>query len=459
LPATATLSGPLLSATGGSVSSLFSLVNIGRSTLTSTTANPLINFSNTAVNLGGVNSFGNVVTIGRVVSLVSSLTPGSVGSSAILSLTGTGPLLVSTSSNLSMTADVLGVFNGATFSSATTAPLIQVSGGSLTTSATSGFNGFILNAGSLGGPTGSGFSTLTLNGPLLSASGVASGPLNLSGGLVNVFAGGTVVVNDVVDGVAVGPFTSITGGTDSVASSPGTALFRLSGSATAVDTQSGLSLGTDRPMQGPVQSDGSRPVPGSLLQTNGATVAGQRLFSMDTALLEATAPLLNATAQSMLTTATDAVNLSSRANLVTSLGSDLIRLDGSTLNVNNGSLVNVNASKLTVGANLATLLNGATLTLFNGPLITVSSGGFVNIAGSLINFGGTGGNKVNVTNNLCPCSILGGVPVALQNGAQAANVQITNPIKNANLGQLNLSTNAALAVVNGAGSKLTVSGH
>jgi hypothetical protein len=96
----------------------------------------------------------------------------------------------------------------------------------------------------------------------------------------------------------------------------------------------------------------------------------------------------------------------------------------------------------------------------NGPLITVSNGGFVNIAGSLINFGGTGGNNVNITNSLCPCVSIGGIPVALQGGAAVANVQITNPIKNnGTLGTVTLSPNAAVAVVSGATSKLSVGGH
>ena len=109
-----------------------------------------------------------------------------------------------------------------------------------------------------------------------------------------------------------------------------------------------------------------------------------------------------------------------------------------------------------MGGDLVSLLNGATLNIFNGPLLRVTGNSFVKIDGGLISFGGTGVNTVNVTNNLCPCSLFGGVPVALQNGALATNVQISSPIKNPALGTLNLSPNAALAVVNGAGSKLTV---
>jgi hypothetical protein len=262
------------------------------------------------------------------------------------------------------------------------------------------------------------------------------------------------------------PFAFIDGGTHILAGNPNTgsgfAMFSLSGrnTATAVDAQTGLLLGTDRPIQGALQLDGSRPMLTPLLETSGATVTGQKVLRIDNALLEATAPLLNLRAngstQSVMTaTGSNALDLTFQTRVV-ALGSSMIRLDNSILNVANGSLVNVNASKLTVGGDLVNLVNGATLSILNGPLITVAGSGFTTIAGGLLNFGGTGGNTVNVTNSLCPCSLFGGVPVALQNGALATNVQISNPIKNPALGTLNLSPNAALAVVNGAGSKLTV---
>jgi hypothetical protein len=276
--------------------------------------------------------------------------------------------------------------------------------------------------------------------------------------LANIFAGGQVTMTG-----STAPFTSITGGTHSIASNGGTQMFGLfgRGTATAVDPESGLTLGTDGPIEGALQPGGTRPLLAPLLETTGATVTGRRVVNIDTALLEATAPLLNLKAGSVMTSSADVINLNSRANVILLSGSDLVRLDASTLNVSNGALARVaGGSKLTVGGNLVNLLNGATLTVFNGPLITVSGSSFVTITGSLINFGGTGGNKVNITNSLCPCSIIGGVPVALQNGASAANVQITNPIKNAGLGQLNLSSaNAALAVVNGTNTKLKVSGQ
>ena len=81
-------------------------------------------------------------------------------------------------------------------------------------------------------------------------------------------------------------------------------------------------------------------------------------------------------------------------------------------------------------------------------------------------FGGSGGNALKVTNSLCsPCSLIGGIPVALTNGAVASNVSIGgSPIKNPGLGAVTLSNptlgsgGTALAVVSGATSKLTVAG-
>jgi hypothetical protein len=277
-----------------------------------------------------------------------------------------------------------------------------------------------------------------LAGPLLRAT---NSDLTVPFSLLSVLQGGSLIT------FSTDPLAFFQGGTYTFGST-GLAMFDLSGVKTALDAETGLIVGTDQPLQHR----------GSLLEADGASVQATKVVQIDTALLEATAPLLSLRGGSTLTTARDAVDLSYRAQ-VSSIG-PLVKLDASTLTVHGGSLVNVNASKLTVGGDLVTLLNGATLTVSNGPLITVGANSFVTINGALINFTGTGGSKVNMLNNLCPCSLFGGVPVALQNGAQATNVHVTNPVKNAGeLGQLNLSPTAALAVVNGAGSKLTVSGR
>jgi len=259
---------------------------------------------------------------------------------------------------------------------------------------------------------------LALAGPLLTDAG---GVYSISSSLLSVFPGGQVTLS------SADPLVSLTGGTHSMASLAGGAMFLLLGrsTATAVDTESRLTLGTDRPLQGPLQGDGTRPVTASLLETTGATVTGQGILRVsDAELLLATAPLLSAKAGSLLTTAADAVDLSLRAN-VSSLGTELIRLDGSMLTVTSGALVTVaGGSKLTVsrvngaGGDLLQLRNGATLNILNGPLLNVTGGSFASIAGALVSFVGTG-NTVNVTNNLAPTGFVNGVPVFSSLGGAA----------------------------------------
>jgi hypothetical protein len=259
---------------------------------------------------------------------------------------------------------------------------------------------------------------LALAGPLLTDAG---GVYSISSSLLSVFPGGQVTLS------SADPLVSLTGGTHSLASLAGGAMFLLLGrsTATAVDTESRLTLGTDRPLQGPLQGDGTRPVTASLLETTGATVTGQGILRVsDAELLLATAPLLSAKAGSLLTTTADAVDLSLRAN-VSSLGTELIRLDGSMLTVTSGALVTVaGGSKLTLsrvngaGGDLLQLRNGATLNILNGPLLNVTGGSFASIAGALVSFVGTG-NTVNVTNNLAPTGFVNGVPVFSSLGGAA----------------------------------------
>ena len=122
-----------------------------------------------------------------------------------------------------------------------------------------------------------------------------------------------------------------------------------------------------------------------------------------------------------------------------------------------GALASVrNGSSLVVGGNLVTLMNGSTLNLLSGPVLNVSNSR-VDITGALIGFGGTGGNTVNITNNLCAgrgCTDFGPLRVKLSGTPQ---VSITNPIANPSLGTVNLlSPNAAHISVSGNGSRVTI---
>ena len=82
----------------------------------------------------------------------------------------------------------------------------------------------------------------------------------------------------------------------------------------------------------------------------------------------------------------------------------------------------------------------------------------VNISGALLSFGGTG-STVTVSNTLCPCTVIGGISVRLSGGALAANVSITNPIQNAAGNTVSIPSGAAAIRVDGATTRVTVSGQ
>lgn len=267
------------------------------------------------------------------------------------------------------------------------------------------------------------------------------GALSLARGILTVAAGGQVASS------TPDPLALLVGGTHAIASDPGSAMFDLAGAATALDPESGLTVGTDRPVH----------VAGSVLGVVGGTLTGQTVARIDTALLEASRPLMQLVGGAVATIATDVVDLSLRAK-VTSLG-PVLTLDASTLSVVVGALVKVaGGSFLKVVGDFLDMRNGSTLNLLNGPVLSVGGGSVVNVTGGLVNFGGTAGNRLNVANTLCPCTVLSGVPVALQNGATAANVSIgPNPIRNPGLGTLALSSpNAAAIVVSGPTSRVTI---
>jgi len=227
----------------------------------------------------------------------------------------------------------------------------------------------------------------------------------------------------------------------------GVPMFDLYGTTAAVDAETGLTLGTHRPLQHA----------GSLLDASNATVTATQAVRVDNALLEASAPLLVLRNGSKVTTAADTVQLSYQAK-VTSLGS-LMTLDRSALTVASGAALNLTGgSLLRVTGNLFSLTNGSSLSLLSGPLVSLSGGSMLNVTGALIGFGGSGGNLVSVTNSFCPCTTIGGIPVSLTGGALASNVSITGAIKNGGLGTVNLSPNAALIRVDGATTKVTVGG-
>jgi len=277
-----------------------------------------------------------------------------------------------------------------------------------------------------------------LGGPLLQAT---NSDLTVPFSLVSVIQGGSLVSS------TTDPLVQLQGGTHSFGVSIGLPMFEIAGVNTATDPATGLTLGTDRPLQ----------TRAPILETAGAMVNTYQAARVDNALLEATAPLLALRSGSQFTTAVDAVQLSYQAQ-VTSLG-PLVTLDRSTLTVANGAALNLaGGSLLRVTGSLFSLANGSTFQVLNGPLVSLRGGSVLSVTGALIAFGGTGGNLVSVSNGLCPCTTIGGIPVSLSGGALASNVSITGAIKNGSLGTVNVAPNAAVLSVNGTTTKVTIKG-
>jgi hypothetical protein len=279
---------------------------------------------------------------------------------------------------------------------------------------------------------------VSLAGPLLRASDTS---LTTPVSLLSVLPGGQFASSTEE------PLVSLKGGTHALGTE--VAMFDLMGSGTATDVDSGRTLATGTPLR----------TGGSLFESDGATVATNQVLHVDTALLEATAPLLHLKNGSVLTTASDAILLSGTSRL--SASSSLVSLDASRLAVAMGALVNVSGgSVLNVAGDLVSLRNGSTLSLLNGPLLAVGAGSLASIGGGLVAFGGSGGNLLSVSNSLCggPCAMIGGIPVALMNGATAGNVSIgAGAIQNAGLGSVKLaSPSTALVSVSGPTSKVSI---
>ena len=407
------LNGPALSRTGSTLTLTDDLVSItagGR--LTDTGAGSLLAFSTGTVNIG--NAAGDQLFV-----------VNGAGSQATLA----GPVLGTAGTALSLTGTALvEVSTGAALTDTATARLVSLSGGALTLG--SATNAFLVNTSG----------TASLAGGLLDATGT---DITAAGDFVRALGGGRIVVIG-----SSAPLLSLTGGTHQFGATGN--IYRLSGTATAVDPLSGLVLGTAEPIQ----------ASGSLFEAVGATATTQRAVRLDVALLQASAPLLslrnNGAVAGGLTTTSNAIDLTSRAKL--NATAPVIALDGSRITVTNASLVNVaGGSYLGVTGNLLSVANGSLISVTGGTLLFAAGGSVVNISGALLSFGGSG-STVTVSNALCPCTLIGGIPVRLSGGALAANVSIANPIKNAAGNTVSFGTGAAVRV-DGATTRVTITGQ
>ncbi len=405
---------------------------------------------------------GNVVVnANRSLLFVGTTTAGM--SAPTLQLAG--PLLRAQNAIVT-SGDTLGTLDGGTLRATGTSPLVSLTN----TSVVTGTSPFVAGApcvvgctrGQLlfvGGQTFGNVSTASLAGPLLDASG---GTLDLRGGLLNVQPDGSLDM-----GGNTAPLVTITGGSHSMATIGDAAMIQLVGNRThtAIDSVDldgaggSLTLATDTPLTS--QAGDGIDLVGA---TVGAGTVSREVVLLDAALLNASAPLLNMKAASALTTALDAVTVQNQSSLISA--GPLAKLDASTLTINTGAFLRVAGGSLVkVTGDLLTITGGGVLNLLNGPLVSIqdgaTAGSVLTISGGLIRFGTASGNTVNITNTLCAsaCPTVAGLPVFLSGGATLAQVSVATPIKNLGGNTLNVSATAAVLAINGAKSRITVSGN
>jgi hypothetical protein len=260
----------------------------------------------------------------------------------------------------------------------------------------------------------------------------------------------TSISNDHLLYTGTSALATFTGGTHTIATAVGAAMFDLTGNWTGSETidlgptGSGpedvtLELGTGRPVHGGTMGTPAA-LNASLVEvSSGADVTSEQFLKVDTALLEATMPLLKALAGSTLTLSGDAVTLANMAKLVagSGLASAMIHLDASTMTIDVGSLVNVTGgtggSYLSVLGDLIRLSNASILSLngTDGYVLRVSGDSVVDIVGAMIDFVGSG-NKVKLANTIAPdyVTLVGAVPVRLTGGATASQIEVlSTPIR------------------------------
>jgi FecR protein len=438
-PALVSLSGPLFSSVNSKLSSLFSLVGVTRSTLKSTSPDALIQLNgfaeDVALQAGGVDPFvalpNNQTRTGRVLSVLSSASSGTVGDAALVSLAG--PLLRAVSAPIQLTGDVIGVFNGARVDSTSTSAFIQLSGETTTlvagaTDPGSGtvVNGRLVFVSGIGGPDGVTPATLTLSGPVLRAEAGSVIDTNSKG--LSLFTDGALVTRAPPVGTSY-PLLQVDASSLSVGGTSGTGrLFEITGAGPlqadpntnpVTGAPSTLQFGQQRPLQ----HNGR----GALLEaSNGAFVnvrgANGAVLRLDTALLDATAPIFVLTGTgTRLQTSGNGIDLANNARLQTTNANDaLVRIDSQArMDVLAGHLVSVSASRLNVAGDLVRMSSNTLLNVTNGVLLSVLNGGIANINGALVSFTGVGG-MINVTNTLAPTAFITGIPVNVAPGGNIA---------------------------------------
>jgi hypothetical protein len=402
------LGGSLLRArNGASVTASGAALEVSGGTLTSTGTAALVQLDAATLT---VTAFAGAPA-GDLVSLNTS-----IGPAATVTLAG-ALLAAANGATLALDGHVVDTATG-TLALTSATPLVTLDGATLTSAA----GGLVKLTGAT--------TTLTLDFAAL-ATAANGGALTLPQGLVNAAGGAQLITLNTT------ALVGLDGGTHALATATDAAMFRIAGVATdlVADPDTGENLGTDRPIQHA----------GAYLGTTGATVTGKKAVQVDTALVEAFAPLLllasGASAGSVSLDA-HAIDLVQKARL-SGTGAELVRIDATTLSIANGALVNLaGGSKLTLTGDLVHLLNGATLNVSGattGVLLNATGNSFASIGGVLVRFTGTG-NTINVTNSLAPTGYIAGIPVfSSLGGTTGFSVTNANAFANFAGGTININ--------------------
>ncbi|MBI4490451.1 MAG: FecR domain-containing protein, partial [Deltaproteobacteria bacterium] len=255
--------------------------------------------------------------------------------------------------------------NGETLVGPSQKPLVEVSDQTVT------FDSVLVSSG----PPPNGTSSVSLSGPLLKAE---RSNLTVPFSLLGLLDGSTLTTT------SSDPLVWLQDGNYSLSHLKGTAIFDFWGTKTALDPDTGVEVGTTSTVQHK----------GPLLEASaGSTVQTQKVLKLDTALLEATAPIISLigspNASTSLTTNQSTIDLIK--SKVISTG-PVIAMDKSFINVTNGALINLtHGSNMKVTGDLLSLFSGSKINVVNGPLISAAGvGSLLNVSGALVNFGGTG---------------------------------------------------------------------
>ncbi len=121
---------------------------------------------------------------------------------------------------------------------------------------------------------------------------------------------------------------------------------------------------------------------------------------LDSALLEASAPLVALT-QATMTTTNHFADLAGSQVPSIQLGDALVALNAAQLTIQNGHLLNLNAATSTTNGFLFSLNDASRLQLNNGALFSLNNGSSLNLNASALGVFGSGANTLSITNNLC----------------------------------------------------------